>query len=58
MKKGQLRKFPGNFRNVHRKFRNFPGWGQESLSYIYIEEVERKRLGRGVGLQLPAVSFS
>jgi hypothetical protein len=26
--------------------------------HIYIEEVERKRLGRGVGLQLPAVSFS
>jgi hypothetical protein len=27
------------------------------LSYIYIEEVERKGLGRGMGLQLPAESF-
>ena len=28
------------------------------LSYIYIEEVERKGLGRETGLQLPAMSFS
>jgi hypothetical protein len=29
-----------------------------SYIYIYIEEVERKGLGRGVGPELPAVSFS
>ncbi len=33
-------------------------WSKITELHIYIEEVERKGLGRGVGPELPAVSFS